>query len=138
MKQKVRVLSVEGTVAKVIHKRPTACHGDCDHCAGGCGSMAATERIIVEAENLIGAKPGDSVVIEGENGKVAWAVTLVYVIPLVLFFLGYFLGQSIMFLPAVLGIIGFILGLFLAVIVSRRQSKAGREIRFRIVSFAED
>ena len=138
MKQKVRVLSVEGTVAKVIHKRPTACHGDCDHCAGGCGSMAATERIIVEAENLIGAKPGDSVVIEGESGKVAWAVTLVYVIPLVLFFLGYFLGQSIMFLPAVLGIIGFILGLFLAVIVSRRQSKAGREIRFRIVSFAED
>lgn len=138
MKQKVRVLSVEGTLAKVIHKRPTACHGDCDHCAGGCGSMAATERIIVEAENLIGAKPGDTVIIEGESRKVAWAIALVYVIPLVLFFLGYFLGQSIMFLPAVLGIIGFILGLFLAVIVSRRQSKAGREIRFRIVSFAED
>lgn len=137
MKQTVRVVSTEGSRAMVIHKRPTACHGDCDHCAGGCGSMAATERILVEAENLIGAKPGDSVVIEGESGKVAWAMALVYVIPLVLFFVGYFLGQSLMFLPAVVGILGFSVGLTLAVLVSRRQIRTGREIRFRIVSFAE-
>lgn len=99
--------------------------------------MAATEKIIVEAENLIGARPGDSVVIEGENGKVAWAIVLVYVIPLVLFFVGYFLGQSLMWRPAVMGIMGFAIGLTLAVIASRRQLRTGREIRFRIVSFAE-
>lgn len=137
MKQTVRVISVEGNRAKVIHKRPTACHGDCDHCAGGCGSMAATEKIIVDAENLIGAKPGDNVVIEGESGKVAWAIALVYVIPLVLFFVGYFLGQGLMFLPAVVGILGFAIGLTIAVLVSRRQIRTGKEIRFRIVSFAE-
>lgn len=137
MKQKVRVISVDGSRAKVIYKRPTACHGDCDHCAGGCGSMAATEQIVVEAENLIGAGPGDSVMIEGEAGKVAWAVAVVYVIPLILFFLGYFLGQSLMFLPAMLGILGFAIGLTLAVVVSRRQLKTGKEIRFRVVSYAD-
>ena len=137
MRQTVRVLSVDGDHAKVIHKRPTACHGDCDHCAGGCGSMAATEKIIVEAENLIGARPGDSVVIEGETSKVAWAMVLVYVIPVILFFLGYYLGNAMMLLPAVVGILGFALGLTAAVLVSRRQMKQGSEIKFKIVSFAE-
>lgn len=138
MKQKVRVLSVDGNTAKVIYKRPTACHGDCDHCAGGCGAMAATENIMVEADNLIGAKPGDSVCIEGEGSKVAWAILLVYVIPVVLFFVGYFLGQSFEILPELLGIVGFFLGLAFAVFISNRQKRKGKEIRFRIVSYAQD
>lgn len=138
MKQTVRVISVEGRLAKVIHKRPTACHGDCDHCAGGCGSMAATEKLIVEAENLIGARPGDNVVIEGETGKVAWAICLVYVIPVILFFAGYFVGQSMFFQPAAMGILGFVLGLAAAVLVSRRQTRTGKEIKFRIIAFAQE
>lgn len=136
MKQKVRVISVDGSLAKVIYKRPTACHGDCDHCAGGCGAMAATEKIIVEAENLIGAHPGDDVIIEGEGGKVAWAILLVYVIPVLLFFVGYFTGQGVGFMPALSGVVGFVLGLVIAVVASRRQRRMGKEIRFRIVSYA--
>lgn len=138
MKQKVRVLFVDGNDAKVIYKRPTACHGDCDHCAGGCGAMAATENIVVEAENLIGARPGDSVMIEGEGRKVASAILLVYVIPVVLFFLGYFFGQALDAAPSFLGILGFFLGLVLAVLVSRRQKLQGKAIRFRIVSYAHE
>lgn len=135
MTQRVTVLSVSGTSARVIHHRPTACHGDCDHCEGGCGSMAAKESLVVEAENLIGAKPGDQVVIEGETGKVASAILLVYVLPLILFFLGYFLGDR--FGHGILcSIIGFVLGLLCAILESRRQRKRGTEISFRIVSFA--
>lgn len=138
MTQKVIVLSVSGSMAKVIHNRPTACHGDCDHCAGGCGAMAAKEKIIVEAENLIGARPGDTVNIEGQTGKVALAIGLVYVLPLVLFFLGYFLCERLwgFGVPASIG--GFILGILVAVLVGRGQRKRGREISFRIVSFAND
>lgn len=138
MIQKVTVLSVSGTMAKVIHNRPTACHGDCDNCAGGCGAMAAKERIIVEAENLIGARPGDTVNIEGQTGKVALAIGLVYVLPLVLFFLGYFLCEGLWGagVPAAIG--GFLLGILIAVIVGRGQQKKGREISFRIVSFANE
>lgn len=88
MKQKVMVLSTSGNMARVSYHRPTACHGDCSKCAGGCGSMAAKEEIIVSAENLVGAKTGDFVYIEGETKKVAWAIVLVYVIPVVLFWPG--------------------------------------------------
>ena len=135
MTQRVTVLSVSGSRAKVIHHRPTACHGDCDHCEGGCGSMAARESLVVEAENLINAKPGDQVMIEGDTGKVASAILLVYVLPLILFFAGYFLGTG--FDHEILcGIAGFALGLLSAVLESRRQRKRGTEISFRIVSYA--
>ena len=135
MKQKVMVLSTSGNMAKVSYRRPTACHGDCSKCAGGCGSMAAKEEIIVSAENLIGAKTGDSVYIEGETKKVAWAIVLVYVIPVVLFLTGYFLGQQ-WGCGNLIGVLGFFLGLALAVLESRRQKKRGQEIRYQIVSYA--
>ena len=135
MKQKVMVLSTSGNMARVSYRRPTACHGDCSKCAGGCGSMAAKEEIIVSAENLIDAKTGDSVYIEGETKKVAWAIVLVYVIPVVLFLTGYFLGQQ-RGCGNLIGVLGFFLGLALAVLESRRQKKRGQEIRYQIVSYA--
>ena len=135
MKQNVMVLSTSGNMARVSYRRPTACHGDCSKCAGGCGSMAAKEEIIVSAENLIGAKTGDSVYIEGETKKVAWAIVLVYVIPVVLFLAGYFLGQQ-WGCGNLIGVLGFFLGLALAVLESRRQKKRGQEIRYQIVSYA--
>ena len=135
MKQKVIVLSTSGNMARVSYHRPTACHGDCSICAGGCGSMAAMEEIIVSAENLVGSKSGDSVYIEGETKKVAWAIVLVYVIPVVLFLAGYFLGQQWGH-GNLIGVLGFFLGLALAVLESRRQKKRGQEIRYQIVSYA--
>lgn len=138
MTQKVTVLSVSGNTAKVIHNRPTACHGDCDHCAGGCGAMAAKERIIVEAENRIGARPGDQVIIEGATGKVAAAIVLVYVLPLVLFFLGYFLTQYFSGPANLVAVLGFLLGLLVAILVSHFQRRKGAEIRFTITAFSRE
>ena len=135
MKQRVMVLSTSGETAKVQYHRPTACQGDCSKCAGGCGSMAAQEEIVVSAQNLIGARVGDAVYIEGETKKVAWAILLVYVIPVALFLVGYFLGQQ-WDRGNLIGILGFFMGLVLAVLESRRQRKRGQEIQYRIVSFA--
>ena len=92
--------------------------------------------MIVSAENLIGAHPGDSVWIEGETRKVVWAVALVYVIPVLLFFIGYFIGQN-WEKGNLIGIIGFFLGLVLAVLESRRQRSSGQEIQYRVVSYAQ-
>ena len=134
MRQTVTVTAVSGGVATVCYDRPTACHGDCDHCAGGCGSMTAKERITVQAENPIGARPGDRVVIETESSKVFSAIFLVYALPVVLFFAGYFLlsGRG---LGALGGGAGFLLGIAAAVAVSR--GRLGKSLRFRIVAFAE-
>lgn len=132
MRQTVTVTAVFGKTATVAYDRPTACHGDCNRCAGGCGEMAAKERVTVQAENLIGAVPGDRVMIETETGRVFSAIFLVYALPVVLFFLGYFLlsGRG---LAPLGGVLGFLLGLASAVILSR--GPFGKAIRFRIVSF---
>lgn len=135
MKQTVTVTALSGTFAEVSYLRPTACHGDCDHCAGGCGEMAAKEQVTVRAENTIGAAVGDRVVIETETGKVFSAIFLVYALPIVLFFLGYFLlsGRG---LGPLGGVLGFILGTAAAVILSR--GRLGSSIRFCIVAFAQN
>lgn len=136
MRQKVTVIALEGKDALVRYHRPTACHGDCDHC-GGCSAMAAPEELTVRAENLIGARPGDQVMIEGETRKVAWAVGLVYVLPLLLFFVGYGLGEMLLRAGTIPGLLGFFLGLGIAVLESFLQKKQKREIHYRIVAFAE-
>lgn len=137
MRQTVTVISVSGSSASVAYDRPTACHGDCSHCAGGCGSMAAKERIVVKAENRIGAVPGDRVVIEAAAKSVFSAILLVYVMPILLFFVGYFVAEALGAAGSLPGVLGFFLGLGIAVVVSRRKTKTGREIQFQIVSFAE-
>ena len=136
MQQKVTVLSSRNGVARVCYQRPTACHGDCSKCAGGCGSMAAKEEIIVSADDPIGVKPGDTVMIQGETKKVVWAIALVYVLPVVLFFLGYFMGQQWGH-GNLIGVLCFFLGLGLAVLESRRQKKRGSEIHYRVVSLVK-
>lgn len=137
MKQKVTVISVSGSRATVAYDRPTACHGDCSRCAGGCGSMAAKERIVVTAENRIGAKPGDQVTMEAATGAVFSAILLVYALPLVLFFGAYFGAETLGIPGALPGVLGFFLGLGAAVLASRRRTKTGQEIQFQIVSYAE-
>ena len=135
MRQTVTVTAVSGGLVTVSYRRPTACHGDCDRCAGGCGETAAKERITVQAENTIGAAVGDHVVIETKTQMVFSAILLVYALPVVLFFLGYFLlaGRG---LGTLGGVLGFLLGVAAAVLLSR--GRLGKAIRFQIVSFARD
>ena len=90
MEQLVRVRQThdDGTAA-VIHIRESACSGDCHKCSG-CG--AAKEAVIFTADNPIGARPGDLVKVESSTAPVLKAAMVLYVLPLALFFLGYWLG----------------------------------------------
>ena len=138
MKQSVTVISCSGRKALVGYRRPTACHQDCQHCSGGCGATAASEYITVTAENEINAKPGDHVIIDGAAKKVVEAIALVYIIPLLLFFVGYFLGDFFGVNGAIPAIVLFCFGLLIAILVSRGQQSRGKEISFRIVSFDQN
>ena len=90
MEQLVRVREThdDGTAA-VVHIRESACSGDCHKCSG-CG--AAKETVIFTADNPIGASAGDLVRVESSTAPVLKAAMVLYVLPLVLFFLGYWLG----------------------------------------------
>ena len=121
MEQQVRVKEVydDGT-ALVVHKRLSACSGDCHKCSG-CG--AAKEVMLLKAENPIGAEPGSLVIISSDSGPVLKAAAILYLLPLVLFFLGYGLGAAAHLSAGWLGAGGFLLGVFGAVLYDRSLKK---------------
>ena len=134
MEQIVRVKETYSNgMAQVIHLRESACSGDCHKCSG-CG--AAKEYMIFDAVNAIGASRGDLVVIKSETGPVMKAVGVFYVLPMVLFFLGYYLGT---FLQAggIAGGLGFAMGIGLAVVYDRKVAQKDNTVH-TITGYAGD
>ena len=118
MQQLVRVRQIhdDGT-ATVIHIRESACSGDCHKCSG-CG--AAKEAIVLEANNPIGAKPGDLVTVESATGPVLKAAAVMYLVPMVLFFAGYAVGAAFWQQGALVGCLAFAASICLAVVYDRK------------------
>ena len=134
MEQVVRVKQThDNGTATVIHMRESACSGDCHKCSG-CG--AAKEYMIFEAQNPIGARTGDLVVIKSETGPVMKAVGVFYVLPLVLFFLGYYIGHFIGMGPLA-ACLAFGAGIALAVVYDRKVAKKEKSV-YTITGYAGD
>ncbi len=135
MEQIVRVKSThENGMATVILVRQSACSGDCHKCSG-CG--AAKETMIFEAGNPIGAGPGDLVVVQSETAPVMKAIGMFYVLPLVLFFLGYWLGQTLLSMGPLIACLGFALGIVLTVVYDRKVASRAESV-YTITGFAGD
>ena len=112
--------------AEVSVPRKSACGHDC-----GVTGTAVHAR----ARNPIGAQPGQKVVVESSTEKLMGIILLVYMVPVVLFFLGY--GVSALLgagsgVRAAAGILGFLLGIVPAVLYDRRLRAQGGLV-FRIV-----
>ena len=75
-------------MAEVAVARTTACGGNC----GSCESCIFQSEIKTVARNLIDARPGQKVVIASKSSTVFGAAALVYLMPIVLFMLGYALA----------------------------------------------
>ena len=133
MEQIVRVkrVAADGR-AQVIHIRESACSGDCHKCSG-CG--AAKEAIILEADNPIGAAVGDFVTISSDSGPVLRGAAVLYMMPLVLFFLGYFLGAVCWGKGALTGGLGFVLGIGLVIAYDRLVASRNKTV-YTITGFA--
>ena len=134
MEQLVRVRQTndDGTAA-VIHVRESACSGDCHKCSG-CG--AAKESVIFTADNPIGAAPGDLVKVESSTAPVLKAAVVLYVLPLVLFFLGYYLGTLPGSFGALGGGIGFVLGVVIVIAYDRLVVNKA-DLHYTITAFAD-
>lgn len=133
MEQIVRVhrLHPDGR-ADIILVRESACSGDCHKCSG-CG--AAKETMIVTAENPIRAQVGDFVTLTSDTASIMKAVVAVYLVPLVLFFAGYALGAAMDISGALLGGLGFFLGVAFAVWFDRYTAKK-EETVYTITGYA--
>lgn len=133
MEQLVRVrnCNADGT-ADVICIRESACSGDCHKCSG-CG--AAKETIVFNAVNAIGARPGDLVNVKSESGPVLLGAAVLYMMPLVLFFLGYFAGDVLWGLGALAGCMAFVVGIGGVVLYDRLVAKKQKTV-YTIVGYA--
>lgn len=135
MEQIVRVRSICGNgMAEVIHIRQSACSGDCHKCSG-CG--AAQETLILQADNPIGARPGDLVVISSDTAQVLGAAATVYLIPLVLFFAGFGVGSALGISGPLVGCLGFAAGIAAAVLLDRHRAKHEKNV-YTITGFAPE
>ena len=117
MQQIVRIKEVkdDGT-ALVIRIRESACSGDCHKCAG-CGAQQQT--VAFEAVNAIGAVSGDLVTVETASGPVLAGAAVLYMVPIGLFFAGYFAGAALWNIGAAVGCIAFAAGIALACVYDR-------------------
>ncbi len=120
-------------MAEVVVTRSTACGSNC----GNCESCIFQSELCTRAKNLIGAKPGQRVVIESKSSKIYKATLLVYILPIVLVVAGYLIaaaagaGEG---LCIVSSFIGLALGAATTV-VSQKHKKDKDRITFDIIQF---
>lgn len=128
---KVRRLLPDG-MAEVIRIRESACSGDCHKCAG-CGSSSQT--MLFTAQNAIGAKAGDRVVVTSDTATVLGGAVLVYVLPLLTFLLGYIIGENLWGRGILCSILGFVLGMLPIKLYDRHLAKKGTA--YTITAYAQ-
>ena len=80
---------LEDSYAIVRVLKKSACGENCASCKGGC---VPTERR-VKVKNAISAMVGERVVLEMKDSKVLAAAFIVYILPIIVFFLGYFVSE---------------------------------------------
>ena len=83
---------IDSEYAEISVPRKSACGHDCEECAG-CGMTGAA--IKAKAKNVIGAQPGQKVIVESSTQKLLGVVALVYLLPVVFFLMGYFLSEGL-------------------------------------------
>jgi sigma-E factor negative regulatory protein RseC len=81
------VTALRGDTAEVIIRRSRLCEG-----CGSCCVLVDTDTMLAEADNAIGAKQGDRVVVDLPPSVSIRAAYILYGIPLLAFFLGLALG----------------------------------------------
>lgn len=119
---------LDGNMAEVEIMRHPACSscGACSHGKGG-------PKQIVRALNGVGAREGQTVIIEGETGAVLWAAFVVYMVPVLMMLAGFALGPLVSRLlgaaggegfNALLGFAFLVLGFGIVRIYDSRVNKA--------------
>ena len=123
-------------MAEIAVKRESACGGNCHSCSGCSGKSNIMK---VSAKNSAMAQVGDRVVVSSSTQSILKAAMVVYVIPIVLFFVFYAIG-SIMGLgenmSIVLSLAGFALGIVMAMAFNK-SLKNNAATTFEIISIIQ-
>lgn len=125
---------VDRTRAEVEVERGTACGGNC----GSCEACVFQNTIRTVAHNKVSALPGQRVTIESKTSDVLGAAALLYIVPFILFFIGYaiaaglHLSEGLCILAAA---VFFAVGIAFNVVFQRNRKKDA--ITFEIIAVQE-
>lgn len=122
-------------MAEVAVIRGTACGGHC----GSCDSCMFDSEIKTQARNKISALPGQRVVISTKSSKIYGALFLVYVLPIVLFLIGYVIASTAGLSEGYSILVSFCFLLLGAaiIVVSQRVKKNKEDITYEIVNLLD-
>lgn len=140
MTQTAVVTQVIGNKARVQVRRISACAHNCEECGGACSEVMKSGPVSVLAKNPLGARQGDRVVVASDTGSILRLAALVYLLPIVLFFLGYFASRPFAGsegLAIGAGCVCFALSVAVIIFVDRIVKKRSREM-FAIVEICRD
>lgn len=121
--------------AEVAVVRQGACAHNCSEC-GGC-MTAAQPTVTAMADNTVGAREGELVVVETENTQLMGIIAFVYLVPMVLLVGGYLVAQAFGLTQGwciLAGAAAFAVSILLVVWLDRRVKKH-KALQFKIVSF---
>jgi len=137
MRQTAKVIALRGEKAQVEVIRRGACGGECANCHG-CDGLE-DKPVSVWASNEPTAKLGDWVTVESSSSKLLGMAFVVYLLPFLFLFVGYFVASNrgLNEGPSILtGAIGFLIALLLVRVLNQRQEKQQR-LQFSIVAIEE-
>lgn len=120
--------------AEVEVERGTACGSNC----GSCEACVFQNTIRTVAHNRVSALPGQRVTIESRTSDVLGAAALLYIVPFVLFFIGYAIAAALQLsegLCILAAAVFFSLGIVFNVVLQRKRKKAA--ITFDIIAVQE-
>lgn len=146
MRQRAVVIKTEGKLAEIEVSRSTMCdgcqkNGGCAHHCELSGIVANSGKMRTTAQNTIGAKPGDTVEVETESTKVLGYAALVFVMPILVCAVFYFLADAV-FSSETYALIaaaaGFVLSFLGISFFDRSKKESGLDIQIvEIVKRAE-
>lgn len=144
MRAEGRVIEVNGSIAHVVCTRSSAC-ASCKECGskGMCHAELifgeGNDRVDVYAENLIGAKAGDTVEVESSTGKTLLASAAVFLLPVILSIAAYFVAgcfTSDSFVVALCLFVAFVVSFLIMTFVMNKF--ANSHITACVVSITEE
>ncbi len=96
------VKDVHDSYAVVEVSRSSACEGCHANVDGGCSACISfgDKKMTAKAENTPGAKVGDRVILETDSATVVFYAAAVFLFPLILAIIGYFVGSLFSFSAA--------------------------------------
>lgn len=120
-------------MAEVAVSRGTACGSNC----GNCESCVFQNELKAFAKNSIHANCGEKVVIESLSSRIFGAAFLLYIVPFIVFFIGYAVAAHYALSEGltILVSFGFFLFAVAVVVIYQRINKKKNPIKFEIIQF---